>query len=183
MVDKPTYKEPEQSVKQLENEAADPERAEERSEEAPQESGKRYRNILFSKIPEILFAYTPNKAEQVKILIVDDDKASAMIIEGYLQRFNYHIHIVDNGIDALKWAKKFKPDLIFLDIMMPGISGFEVCERLKKDKTTQDIPVLFITALSDSDSHKKAIELGGEGFIRKPFNEDFVKAYVKLFIT
>jgi len=123
-----------------------------------------------------------NTAEQAKILIVDDDIATGIILEGYLQPCNYYIHIINNGGMALGWAKKMKPDLILLDIMMPGISGFEVCERLKKDKTTQYIPVLFITSLSDPDSHKKAIESGGEGFIVKPFNEYLIKAYVELFV-
>ena len=123
-----------------------------------------------------------NKDEQAKILIVDDDIVTSIILEGYLYNFNYYIHIIDNGENALKWARKNKPDLILLDIIMPGISGFEVCEELKKDKTTKDIPVLFVSALSDSDSHKKAVELGGDGFIIKPFNEKFVRAYVKLFL-
>ena len=123
-----------------------------------------------------------NTAEQAKILIVDDDIVSGMILEEYLYNFNYYIHIVNNGENALKWVRRLKPDLILLDIMMPGISGFDVCERLKKDKTTRDIPVLFISSLSDPDSHKKAIELGAGGFIIKPFNKKFVRAYVNLFL-
>ena len=122
-----------------------------------------------------------NTSEQVKILIVDDDIATGIILEGYLQSCNHYIHIVDNGKNALEWAEKIKPDLILLDIMMPGISGFEVCERLKNEKTTKRIPVLFITSLSDSDSRKKAIESGAEGFMVKPLNADLILAYVKLF--
>ena len=122
-----------------------------------------------------------NTSEQVKILIVDDDIATGIILEGYLQSCNHYIHIVDNGKNALEWAEKIKPDLILLDIMMPGISGFEVCERLKNEKTTKRIPVLFITSLSDSDSRKKAIESGAEGFMVKPLNADLIVAYVKLF--
>jgi len=120
--------------------------------------------------------------KQPKILIVDNDTVTGMILKGYLRGCNYYIHIVNNGENALEWAEKNKPDLILLDIMMPGISGFEVCERLKKEKETQDIPVLFISALSDPDSHKKAIKSGGEGYILKPFNETYVRLYVKLFI-
>lgn len=122
-----------------------------------------------------------NTSEHVKILIVDDDIATGIILEGYLQSCNHYIHIVDNGENALEWAEKIKPDLILLDIMMPGISGFEVCERLKNKETTRRIPVLFITSLSDSDSHKKAIESGAEGFIVKPLNAGLIIAYVKLF--
>ena len=122
-----------------------------------------------------------NTSEQVKILIVDDDITTGIILEGYLQSCNHYIHIVDNGENALEWAEKIKPDLILLDIMMPGISGFEVCEKLKNKETTRHIPVLFITSLSDSDSHKKGIESGAEGFIVKPLNADLIVAYVKLF--
>jgi two-component system sensor histidine kinase/response regulator len=123
-----------------------------------------------------------NKDNQPKILVVDDDPASGIILDGYFQPDNYYIHHVDTGENALKWVKDIKPDLIILDIMMPGISGFEVCKTLKNDKATQDIPVLFTTALSDPDSHKRGIESGGEGFIVKPFNEGLIRAYVKIFL-
>jgi CheY-like chemotaxis protein len=90
-----------------------------------------------------------NTDNQFKILIVDDDPVSGMILEGYLQPDNYHLYCVDNGEKALKWVRDIKPDLVILDIMMPGMSGFEVCNILKNDKATQNIPVLFTTALSD----------------------------------
>jgi len=82
----------------------------------------------------------------------------------------------------LKLVREVRPDLILLDIMMPGMSGFDVCKALKSDKLTFDIPVLFITALSDQDSHRNAIESGGEGFIVKPFDVGLIKAYVRTFI-
>ncbi|MCK4389404.1 MAG: hybrid sensor histidine kinase/response regulator [Desulfobacterales bacterium] len=123
-----------------------------------------------------------NKESPPEILIVDDDPTTFSIIEGYLQPSNYYVHFADNGKNALKTVKKVRPDLILLDIMMPGMSGFEVCEILKNDEATRDIPVLFITSLSDRDAHKKAIECGGEGFIVKPFNEGLIRAYVKTFI-
>ena len=119
-----------------------------------------------------------------KIMIVDDDPTSCSILNGYLRTDNYQLYCVDNGKEALKLADKIKPDLIILDIIMPGISGFEVCNILKKNETTQNIPVLFISALSDDDSHKRGIEAGGEGFLVKPFfNEDLIRAYVKTFLN
>ena len=123
-----------------------------------------------------------NTDNQPKILIVDDDPTSGIILKGYLQPDNYYIHYVDNGEKGLALARKIKPDLIILDIMMPGISGFEVCDILKNDKNIKDIPVLFISALSDTDSHKRGIESGGEGFLVKPFNEGLIRAYVKTFL-
>ena len=123
-----------------------------------------------------------NTDNQPKILIVDDDPTSCMILNGYLQTDNYQLYCVDNGEKALELARNIKPDLVILDIMMPGMSGFEVCNILKNDKATQNIPVLFTTALSDTDSHKKGIESGGEGFLVKPFNEGLIRAYVKTFL-
>jgi len=123
-----------------------------------------------------------NTDNQPKILIVDDNPVSGMILEVYLQPDNYQIYHIDNGEKALKMVKVINPDLIILDIMMPGVSGFEVCNILKNDKDTEDIPVLFISACSDTDSHKRAIESGGAGFLVKPFNEGLIRAYVKTFL-
>ncbi len=123
-----------------------------------------------------------NEDNPHKILIVDDDPSNHVILKGYLQSNNCEIHSIDNGRKALKTVKKLNPDIILLDIMMPGMSGFEVCEILKNDEATRDIPIIFITALSDRDAHKKAIESGGEGFIVKPFDEGLIQAYVKTFV-
>ncbi|HUV50073.1 MAG TPA: hybrid sensor histidine kinase/response regulator [Anaerolineae bacterium] len=123
-----------------------------------------------------------NTDNQPKILIVDDDPVSHIILEGYLQPDNYQIHYVAGGEKALKLVKDIKPDLVILDIMMPGISGFDVCKILKNDKATCDIPVIFTTALSDPYSHEMGIESGAEGFIVKPFNQGLIRAYVKVFI-
>ncbi|HUV49815.1 MAG TPA: response regulator [Anaerolineae bacterium] len=118
---------------------------------------------------------------QPKILIVEDDPVSGMILEGYLQSDNYCIYHVDNCEKALKLVRDIKPDLVIIDVMMPGISGFEVCKTLKNDTGTQGVPVLFTTVLSDPDFHKKGIESGGEGFIVKPFNQSLIRACVKTF--
>ena len=123
-----------------------------------------------------------NTDNKPKILIVDDAPVFGMILEGYLQADNYQINYVDNGEKALKLVEDIKPDMVILDVMMPGISGFEVCKTLKNDEATQCVPVLFTTGLCDPDSHKKGIESGGEGFLVKPFNEGLIRAYVKIFL-
>jgi len=115
------------------------------------------------------------------ILIVDDDPVSGFILGGYLRPINYDVHFVDNPKMALKAARELSPALILLDIMMPAMSGLEVCESLKNDATTQHIPVLFISSLPEGIAHRNAIESGADGFLAKPFDEDFVRAYVKTF--
>ena len=117
-----------------------------------------------------------------KILIVDDDPISLMILNGYLHGPSYQIRTIDKPEKAFAVASQFEPDVILLDIMMESISGLEVCRRLKDDVSTRNIPVLFITALSDRDAHRKAIECGGEGFIVKPLDERLVRAYVRVFL-
>ena len=117
-----------------------------------------------------------------KILIVDDDPVSLIILDGYLHNPLYEIHTIDNPEKAFAAARELDPDLILLDIMMKNISGLELCRSLKKDESTGNIPILFITALSDRDAHRKAIECGGEGFIVKPLDEKLVRAYVRAFL-
>lgn len=116
------------------------------------------------------------------ILIVDDDMASNIVLEGFLYPLDYHVQIARDSENALRILDETDLDLILLDIMMPGMSGFELCEIFKSKGITEQIPVLFITSLSDSKSHKRAIECGGKGFIVKPFDEDLIRSYVTTFV-
>lgn len=107
--------------------------------------------------------YIPN------ILIVDDIPDNLRVLGGILKAEGYKIRPVLNGKLALQVAEKEKPDLILLDIMMPGLDGYEVCRRLKENSGLKDIPVIFISALSDTNDLVKAFESGGVDYITKPF--------------
>lgn len=110
------------------------------------------------------------------ILIVDDIPANLALLGHILKNFGYKVRPVPSGALALKVAEKEKPDLIFLDIMMPEMDGFEVCRRLKENKDLSDVPIIFISALNDTNDIVKALEAGGSDFITKPFKAEEVKA-------
>jgi class 3 adenylate cyclase len=112
------------------------------------------------------------------LLIVDDSVENLQILSNLLKE-NYKIKIAKNGEKAIEIAMQVpQPDLILLDIMMPGLDGFEVCKLLKENLTTQNIPVIFLTALNEVADETKGFQVGGADFITKPFNPDIVKARI-----
>lgn len=113
-----------------------------------------------------------------RILIVDDVAENIQVLLSTLKE-EYAILVATNGEKALELAfKEPQPDIILLDIMMPGMDGYEVCERLKADDKTKDIPVIFVTALLESDDEAKGLALGAVDYITKPINPKLVKARV-----
>ncbi|MEI8340461.1 MAG: hybrid sensor histidine kinase/response regulator [Verrucomicrobiota bacterium] len=113
------------------------------------------------------------------ILIVDDTPANLLLLTEMLKAKGYKVRPVTSGAGALKTAKNKCPDLILLDISMPEMDGFEVCQRLKKDGVLKDIPVLFISALGESADKLNAFNCGGVDYITKPFQSEEVLARVK----
>jgi signal transduction histidine kinase len=113
------------------------------------------------------------------ILIVDDTPTNLDVISEALSDAGYTVAIATSGERALKQVERRSPDLILLDVMMPGIDGFETCQQLKANPKTCDIPVIFMTALSDADSKIKGFEVGAVDYITKPFQEREVLARVK----
>ena len=114
------------------------------------------------------------------ILVVDDSPDNLSLMSGLLKD-KYKVKLAINGEKALKIAlAPDKPDLILLDIMMPGISGYEVCKILKDDPDTQDIPVIFLTAMIGTEDEKRGLELGAADFITKPVNPPIVMARVAM---
>jgi diguanylate cyclase (GGDEF)-like protein len=105
-----------------------------------------------------------------KILIVDDERFNIEVVAGFLEMQEYQLAYATNGKDALKaaFAKPF--DLILLDINMPLMDGFEVAQRLKKETTTKEIPIIFLSALNDIDSITRAFSVGAVDYLSKPFN-------------
>ncbi|HIK11741.1 MAG TPA: two-component system response regulator [Oscillatoriaceae cyanobacterium M33_DOE_052] len=117
--------------------------------------------------------------ERSKILVVDDHPASRMTAVALLSVEGYEILEADSGPAALAQVKEANPDVILLDVMMPGMDGFEVCRRLKQEEGTRLIPIIFITALNDRRSRIRGIEAGGDDFLTKPFDHLELSARVK----
>jgi len=113
------------------------------------------------------------------ILIVDDIADNLRVLSNTLDREGYKIRCAKNGLTALKAASKVIPDLILLDISMPGMDGYEVCQRLKGNSETKDIPVIFLSALNDVLDKVKAFEVGGVDYITKPFQVEEVSIRVQ----
>ncbi len=112
------------------------------------------------------------------ILIVDDVTQNIVILNNTLKD-DYNTLFAKSGEEALKIAKENKPDLILLDVMMPGMNGFEVCSELKRDDELKNIPVIFVTALNDTVNESEGLNLGAVDYIRKPYNIDIVKLRVR----
>lgn len=108
---------------------------------------------------------------QAKILVVDDNKVNVELIRAQLKAFPYEVIPAYDGEEALKKVETEQPDLVLLDLMMPKVSGYEVCKAIKQNIKTQFIPVIIITALHELDDKLKAIELGADDFLVKPFNK------------
>lgn len=113
------------------------------------------------------------------VLLVDDNPINLQILYKTLQSSGYKLHLAKDGETALEIANAISPSLILLDIMMPGMDGFEVCETLKMNPDTQDIAVIFLSALEDSSAKVKGFSVGGVDYISKPFQADEVVARVR----
>ena len=112
------------------------------------------------------------------ILAVDDTPENLDVVKGILAPENI-VRVAINGMVALKIAQKQSPDLILLDINMPGMDGFEVCSKLKSDEITAHIPVIFLTAELDSTSKQKGLDLGAVDYVTKPINPEVLKESVR----
>jgi two-component system, OmpR family, alkaline phosphatase synthesis response regulator PhoP len=105
------------------------------------------------------------------VLVVDDNAQNVELMQAYLETLNCAVHTAADGIEALSKVPQVKPDLILLDIMMPRMSGFEVCRRLKADPKTRDIPILMVTALNELGDIERGVESGTDDFLTKPINK------------
>ncbi|MBB1267865.1 diguanylate cyclase [Shewanella sp. SR44-3] len=113
-----------------------------------------------------------------KILLVDDQVVNIKILHQLLND-DYDIHMARDGVQAIDMCKKIQPDIILLDIEMPTLSGFDVCERLKADPLTQDVVIIFVTGHFDEEKEVKGFQLGAVDFIHKPINPVITKARIK----
>ncbi|MFA7326814.1 MAG: ATP-binding protein [Candidatus Kapaibacterium sp.] len=115
--------------------------------------------------------------QKISILIVDDSPSNIDILANILNE--YKLLVANNGKRAIDIANRFRPQIILLDVMMPGISGYEVCRQLKLDKGTKDIPVIFLTAQDGIDDEVKGLETGAVDFIQKPISPPILLARIK----
>jgi two-component system, cell cycle response regulator len=113
------------------------------------------------------------------ILIVDDDPGGRQSLEALLNNQGYHLILAENGQKALMLAEQCPPDLILLDVMMPGLDGFEVCRRLRVHPNLAEVPVLMLTALDDDQSRLKGLQSGADDFISKPYQVAELRARIK----
>ena len=141
---------------------------------------------FLSEISDIFSKVTSNTKESIekplspvpRILIVDDDPKNVKLIAGYLYKENYELMTAYSGEEAIDLARNKKPELILLDIMMPGKDGFTVTKELKADKETASIPIIMVTALSSTQDKVKGLEAGAEEFLSKPVNREEIRTRI-----
>jgi PleD family two-component response regulator len=112
-----------------------------------------------------------SETKPARILIAEDDLQSVELLEAYLADTGYEIRTATDGDATLREAQQWQPDVILLDIMMPKISGFEVCKRLRANPASRTIGILMITALDQSSDVERAVEAGTDDFLTKPINK------------
>ena len=114
-----------------------------------------------------------------RILVVDDNSKNLRLLKDILEDENFTVFTANNGLPVLEMTHNIKPDIILLDVMMPGMDGFEVCKLLKGDYEIKNIPVIMVTAKTESADLKKALEIGAFDYVKKPIDEMEVIARVK----
>src|SRR6187455_2199646 len=110
------------------------------------------------------------------VLIVDDEYSGRETLQSVLEGEGYTLVMAENGPQAIEKAKTFQPDVILLDVMMPGMTGFEVCERIRNDPQVAEIPIIILTALDDRESLLTGLKAGADDFISKPFDRFELRA-------
>lgn len=112
-----------------------------------------------------------NSTATHKILIADDNQANCELLEAFLSGIDCSIQFAADGRQTLERAREFQPDLLLLDVMMPKLSGFEVCQQIKSDPALQGIMVLMVTALNEIGDIQRAVDAGTNDFLSKPVNK------------
>lgn len=117
-----------------------------------------------------------------KILIVEDEKNIVLSLRMYLKKEGFDVKVAPNGIDAIKMAQEYIPDLILLDILLPGMNGYLVCKALKEDMDTKHIPVIFMSAKNQESDINKAFEVGASDYIVKPFTHEEIRNLINKYL-
>ena len=120
--------------------------------------------------------------ENIKILYIDDDMNNGTLVKRVLEADGYLVSLASNGEMGLSEARRESPDLILLDIYMPGLNGHEVARRLRKSEGTKDTPILVISASPNSDDKRLSLEAGCNGYISKPIDVDQISNQVAAYL-
>ncbi|MGC9526814.1 MAG: hybrid sensor histidine kinase/response regulator [Limnospira sp.] len=118
--------------------------------------------------------------EQATLLVVDDNPTNIKVLFEFLRKVGFRVLVAKDGWDAINKLQSALPDLILLDVMMPGIDGFETCRQIKTNPKHRDLPIIFMTALADTDNKVKGLSLGAVDYITKPFQQEEVLARINL---
>ncbi len=119
------------------------------------------------------------RMEKIKILVIEDEAPIQELLRFNLERKKYQVKVVDSGEEALSIASQFQPNLILLDIMLPGADGLEICKQLKAESRTENIPIIMLTALCEEADIVTGLELGADDYITKPFSPHVLLARIK----
>jgi two-component system alkaline phosphatase synthesis response regulator PhoP len=144
-------------------------------------------NISYSKISQIVGIPEKDIEDKIKnfsdtrekILIVDDEMSTLMPLKRSLESENYAVVEAYDGHEAIKKANEEMPDLIILDLMLPGMDGIEVCQHLKEDTQTEKIPIIMLTAKDNINDKVKGLQIGADDYVTKPFVLKELKARIK----
>lgn len=107
---------------------------------------------------------------QQTLLVVDDDDLVALAVQRALKKFGYHVLVANSGRDGIQTARRYRPDLILLDVIMPGLTGYQVCREIRSDPLLQETPILFLTAKAEDDDKIEGLMAGADDYLTKPFN-------------
>jgi DNA-binding response OmpR family regulator len=133
-----------------------------------------------SKVAEIKSASSRGKVKSAKILVIDDEPEITDIIETFLESAGYQVRSENSSTIGIERAKTFLPDLILLDIMMPLMDGYEICQELKKSGKTKNIPVVFLTGKDARSDEGKSFKVGGVLYVKKPFSCERLLEIIKV---
>ncbi|HLB72284.1 MAG TPA: response regulator [Candidatus Methanoperedens sp.] len=142
-------------------------------------SNKEIARILGVAEGEVSYRIRKFSDTRSKILIVDDEMDTLLPLKRSLEVDDYGVVEAHNGDEAIEKAKSELPDLILLDVMLPGMDGYEVCDRLRKDQLTEKIPIIMLTAKDEMGDKVEGLETGADDYVTKPFNLGELKARIK----
>ncbi len=129
----------------------------------------------------IASSLAPGESDQnndVKILIVDDDSVNRIVLKGMLLKYGFDVLVAEDGLESVEIFRREKPHLILMDVMMPGMNGYEAVEIIKQESGTDFVPVMFLTAITDDEALAKCVESGGDDFLSKPYSPIILKARI-----